>query len=141
MPLRCSLHKLFWQLLATSAATIYHYLWVDELLFPYPLFRLDDCQQPETLAERLLATPACSLDSWSAEHLKRYSSVQDLLSPVAVSERKATLISLKLCVTRIEARHSAVRRNVKASSLQSSAVAVSSVSATFLLRSQTQRSV
>ena len=133
-PITCALRNLSWKLIARAASTIDHYLLKDERRGPFPLLTMDYSVNPEERARRILQTPKCMLDSWSLNFLSRYGTLEALLAPQAVAERQSILMTLKLCTTQIEARHSAVRRLCKTKSLQSRAADLPALSAAFVLR-------
>ena len=134
-PSSADLRNFFWALTARAAGTIFHYVFQDELRGPFPLLSLDDSVNPQERAERILASPTCLHDGFTRDFLRRYDSPERLLCTSAVAEREALLVTTKWCISRIEARHSALRRMAKTNSLQSRASDLCGLSAGFLLRS------
>ena len=126
-----SLRHLAFRLAARGAAVTHEMLVREECAFPFPLLCIDYAPDPLAVARELLQRSECEKDAWSKDFLHRYASEEAVLSQAAMAERQV-LLQQKLCTTRIEARHSGIRRLVASSALQAKAPNLGSVSADFL---------
>ena len=130
-----NLQHLSFKLIARGAALVYMKLFLPEDHHPFYLLRLDSHSDPSGQAHWLLhVAPRCVMDAWTLNMLSRYSTTDMLLGPQARAERQAMLLVTKHCITRVEAKHSSIRRCVKQSSLQSRTSELSLASAMFVLK-------
>ena len=128
-----ALQHLAFRLAARASAVILDNLVAEELCFPFTLLSLDTSSDAEALADQILASPRCVMDSWTLSMVSRYHDVPSLLSHEARLERQTLLLSFKQCTTRVEGRHASIRRLVKMSSLQSKSCDLPLLSAMSLL--------
>ena len=129
-----ALRHLAFKLAARCASSLFEGILLPELAHPYTYLTLDHADDPMAAAGELCHNmPRCTMDCFTLEALAAYPTPEALLSGAARAERQALLTSAKICISRIESRHAAIRRLCKLSGLQSKAPEFAAVSSMFVL--------
>ena len=99
-------------MLSTSLCSMEHYMFQSWRLPPYSVFGLVTVPETEqeSVARSLLQVPQCMLDGWSARLLRRFNTVDRLLSRTCLAIIACVASLLKFEITDTECRHASVRR-------------------------------
>ena len=128
---------LAFRLLSSAGCSIEATLGAHHKKFPIRFFR---AMLSKEEADRIAGTPECLQDEWSFKVIQKYKDGNDgLWGEVPQSIARLAARQIKMCISRIEALHAALRRRLVTRSTQTHALSLETLSAEHVIQRARRR--